>query len=204
MATRKFPQPRNVIEVSSDDEDGGNDKEGEFEVEEILQSRWKLGRKEYFLKWKGYGDVHNSWEPAKNLNCPDKIAAFEKKHNPIRSARQKYSSSTPKTSRKSSSTDAVGKSRKSRSTTVAEGSQKSSSNDNGSEKTRGQRTRSTVNGPETSRTSPSTNNATERNQRSPTPEFALGKRGFFQRKQYIEEQRRKKRKARKSRSEDND
>jgi hypothetical protein len=44
-----------------------------YHVEKILSSREKKsGRKktfkEYLIKWEGYDDTHNSWEPAKNLS----------------------------------------------------------------------------------------------------------------------------------------
>lgn len=40
----------------------------EYEVERVLDSRMYRGRKEYLVKWKGYTDENNSWEPEQNLN----------------------------------------------------------------------------------------------------------------------------------------
>merc|ERR1711879_593695 len=62
-----------------------------FEVEKILDHRTKkaefdeaVGRmvrpKEYFVKWKGYGEDYNSWEPLVNLqeSCFEIIKDYEK------------------------------------------------------------------------------------------------------------------------------
>ena len=56
------------------------DREAEWEVEEILDSRWHQRRFQYLIKWKGYGREHNSWESASKVSAPELIAEFHCKH----------------------------------------------------------------------------------------------------------------------------
>ena len=55
--------------------------EPKYEVELLLDSRIQWRRMEYLVKWKGYDEGHNSWEPIYNLNNAKRsITAFHKKH----------------------------------------------------------------------------------------------------------------------------
>jgi hypothetical protein len=49
----------------------------EYEVEEILDSRYHWQKLEYLVKWKGYTSEENTWEPEDHVkNSPNLIESF--------------------------------------------------------------------------------------------------------------------------------
>ena len=55
--------------------------EEEYVIERILDRRVRSGVTEYFIKWQGYSDSDNTWEPESNLNCQELIQQFERRRN---------------------------------------------------------------------------------------------------------------------------
>jgi hypothetical protein len=47
-----------------------------YEAERIVAQRGSRRRPEYLVKWKGYPNEDCSWEPRKNLNCPELLREF--------------------------------------------------------------------------------------------------------------------------------
>ena len=53
----------------------------EYEVETIIDSCKRGQYIEYLVKWKGYSDMENSWEPHGNVHhAEEKMETFHKKH----------------------------------------------------------------------------------------------------------------------------
>ncbi|KAF0307147.1 Chromobox 3 [Amphibalanus amphitrite] len=57
-----------------------------FEVDTILARREAAtdgSQPEYLIRWKGYTDAWNTWEPEGNLECTDTLAAFQRRWDTV-------------------------------------------------------------------------------------------------------------------------
>ena len=52
------------------------DGEPEWEVEQILGTRRQCNQLQYMVRWKGFSETHDSWEPVNNVHAKDLIENF--------------------------------------------------------------------------------------------------------------------------------
>lgn len=52
-------------------------EEEEYEVEKCVDKRIVKGKIQYLIKWKGFEDTDNTWEPIENLECSELISEYE-------------------------------------------------------------------------------------------------------------------------------
>ena len=51
----------------------------EWEVERVMRVRRRRNQLQYLIRWKGFSDTHDSWEPAKHLHAEQLIQEFYKR-----------------------------------------------------------------------------------------------------------------------------
>ncbi|RHZ90137.1 hypothetical protein Glove_7g49 [Diversispora epigaea] len=75
--------------------------EEEYEVEKIIEKKEENGIVYYLLKWKGYDDIHNTWEPSHHLDCPELVKQFnrEQRVKVIKIIKENASSNSQKKSK---------------------------------------------------------------------------------------------------------
>lgn len=69
-ATRDMPADQDAEMPAAED----------FKVEMVLKKRLREGIVEYYVKWMGYPDTDNTWEPEQLLHCPQLIKQFNARH----------------------------------------------------------------------------------------------------------------------------
>jgi len=90
--------------------DAGSGEE-EYSVEKVLDKRLRHGKVEYLIKWEGYPDSENTWEPQANLDCPEIIKAFEDAAKSKKEEKKRKRESDVGTNKKKAATEDDGKPR---------------------------------------------------------------------------------------------
>ncbi|KRT78627.1 hypothetical protein AMK59_7866, partial [Oryctes borbonicus] len=94
--------------MSRSSKKGDSGEPEEYTVEKIIDKRYDAkGNIEYLLKWIGYDDKDNTWEPVDNLDCPNLIATFEAERakQEKEQSKKRKSAGTPSLESKKKKTD---------------------------------------------------------------------------------------------------
>ena len=75
--TEKVAAEEKAEEPKAEGESEGEEEDAEYKVEAILEVKKVRGKPQYLIKWEGYEDDENSWEPEENLDCQDLLDAFK-------------------------------------------------------------------------------------------------------------------------------
>lgn len=69
------------VDEDEDDEDGDEEDDGkEYDVDKIIDVHFnKGGRREFLIRWKGWGPSGDTWEPEEHLNCTKLIEKYMEK-----------------------------------------------------------------------------------------------------------------------------
>ena len=56
------------------------DGQPEWEVESVLKVRRRRNQLQFLIRWKGFSEAHDSWEPARNIHADELVEEFYKRH----------------------------------------------------------------------------------------------------------------------------
>jgi chromodomain-containing protein len=73
-----------VVHISLLDKTENQETEIEYDVEKIIDKRVRNGVIEYKIRWLGFDESEDTWEPTKHLSCPEKVREFEDLRNRTR------------------------------------------------------------------------------------------------------------------------
>ncbi|KAF9613185.1 hypothetical protein IFM89_005956 [Coptis chinensis] len=75
--------------------------DGFYEIEDVRRKRIRKGKVQYLIKWRGWPEAANTWEPVENLlSCIDIIDAFERTSSKSRKRKRKQGNSIPQPKKK--------------------------------------------------------------------------------------------------------
>lgn len=59
-----------IKQLNDQNKSAGVSTNTDYAVEQIVKDKIVNKKKYYLVRWKGYGEDEDSWEPEKSLNCP--------------------------------------------------------------------------------------------------------------------------------------